>query len=176
MAPLQDSLPLLSLPPDTVLLPGVTVRIPIAGSLDLLPLFTHLLGAPRVPKVSDAWSAGIEGGAPVVVGCIPSFTPPAGFSRAHTVATESEARVARKAGSSGQPLDHPSKHDICGFGTVAIILGFEAGPLGRPVLAVQGIQRFRIVGITQIKPFMEATVIYHAGDGMLSDFLCVVSS
>ena len=176
MAPLQDSLPLLSLPPDTVLLPGATLRIPIAGSLDHLPLITHLFGAPRVPKVSGAWSAGIEGGVPVVVGCIPSFTPLAGFYGTPTVSTESEARVARNAGPSSQPLNHLSNHGICVFGTVAIILGFEGGPLGQPMLAVQGTRRFRIVGLTQMNPFMEATVIYHAGDGMLFCFLYAVSS
>jgi ATP-dependent Lon protease len=149
---METNLPMIPLAKDTVLLPGIILRIPVA------------LNRPDIPALlSQIYSRAA------------SKTPSVRLDNVHIVAvplnspylTPTGQKMIAQDDSVPNPKDRldinpgsATKDDLFGYGTAAKISGVEGRGTGEFALLVEGIARVQIDRITQEKPFFEADVTY----------------
>ncbi|KAL9599463.1 MAG: hypothetical protein Q9219_003802 [cf. Caloplaca sp. 3 TL-2023] len=149
-----QTLPLLPLPKGIVLLPGVTLRIPVAGRSDVLSLLTSIYTRSRTPK-PDA--------ATVPIGCVPLKSPLLSSDGQQLI--ESGERQPQERDDTGYERPGAAvKNDLFAYGTVARISGVQGRRPDDLTLVVEGIRRFKVEHITQERPFFEAAVTYDETD------------
>src|SRR2546430_12104475 len=152
----QTTLPLIPLAKDSVLLPGITFRIPVSASRPDIPaLLSHIYSRAtnKTHRKSDNT---------MVVGCVPLNS--ALLSRdGHKLITRDDEFSPRER----QEIDpaRAKKQDLFEFGTVAKVSGVEGRGTGEFALLVEGICRFKVEKITQERPFFEAQVSHFHDEG-----------
>lgn len=155
------NIPLLPLASDSVLLPGVTLRIPVSNRSDIPVLLTSLF---------KRTSASKPGQKAITVGCVPINSP--------FLSKDGQQLIEGEDGDNERDEERPevnpekaSKEDLFGFGTLAKVTGVQGRGSPEPYLLVEGVQRFTIGKFTKEKPFFEAEVFLHDDIGMVSGFL-----
>ncbi|KAJ9635031.1 ATP-dependent protease La [Exophiala oligosperma] len=146
----KATIPLIPLARDSVLLPGVTLRISVSNRADI-PLL--------ISSAFQRASRSRAGTASLPVGCVPINSP-------YLSADGRELLDSSKKESSGH-IEHdidPSnatKKDLFKYGTLAKIIGVQGNSNADPYLVVEGVQRFRIDKIRHEKPNFEAEVTFY---------------
>lgn len=140
-------LPIVPLPKQQVLLPGVSIRINIANRPDLASLLAHVYSTASNPR----------GESPISIGCVPLNSP--------FLSSDGKRLIGdgQEKGKESQEV-HPvaaKKDDLFGYGTVAKISGVQGRNRNDLSLVVEGMTRFRIDKVTQERPYFEAAVIPH---------------
>ena len=144
----SPSLALLPLPKGLVLLPGITLRIPVTNRTDIPALLSSVYTRAATPK-PDATA--------VSIGCVPinsSLIGPDG----KILIDNLEGLSKRRTESQEVDPDAAYKKDLFLYGTVARIAGVQGRRPDDLALVVEGIRRFKIDRITQKRPFFEADV------------------
>ena len=165
MAPARITLPVIPLAKDTVLLPGITLRIPVAANRPDIPA---LLSSVYSRAASKTPSQRLDN---VHVACVPLASP--------YLTPYGQRMIPGDEKSPGQSerLDinpsSASKDDLYGYGVAAKISGVEGRGTGEFALLVEGVARIRIDRITQEKPFFEAEVTYLPDEGALGQLNCM---
>jgi ATP-dependent Lon protease len=147
------TIPLIPLPKDAVLLPGVTLRIPIALRPDI----------PILLQSAFSKAASSRRGSSLTVGCVPLKSP---------YLSHDGQRLLESTGADSQrsqqhlELDpvKASKDDLFHYGTVAKLIGVQGRSNSEPSLLVEGIQRFGIHQVLQRKPYLRAEVTFYDED------------
>lgn len=148
-------IPLVPLARDSVLLPGVTLRIPISNRPDIPLLLTSLFS-----RASSRSSK-----SPVVVGCVPLNSPY--LSKDGQQLLEDADRGGQRSLDTVTDPSQASKADLFGYGTIAKVIGVQGRAKVEPYLLVEGAKRFSIRKITKESPHFEAEVIPYDEPGML---------
>ncbi|KAK5257828.1 hypothetical protein LTR40_009113, partial [Exophiala xenobiotica] len=146
----KATIPLIPLAKDSVLLPGVTLRISVTNRADI-PLL-----------LSSAFQRATRsrgGAASLPIGCVPVNSP-------YLSADGRELLDSAEKESSGhiEPEVEPgsaTKKDLFKYGTLAKIIGVQGTSNSDPYLVVEGVQRFRIDKIRHEKPNFEAEVTFY---------------
>ncbi|MCJ1436524.1 hypothetical protein MMC27_005903 [Xylographa pallens] len=149
-SPKHKLLPLIPLARDSVLLPGVTLRVPVQNRPDIPALLSSVYNRAATPKTDTS---------AISVGCVPLCSPllsPEG----QNLLEDAEIRVRKTAEHLATNLGRADEKDLFGYGTVAKISGVQGRRPGELALIVEGLRRFRIERFTQFKPYMEAEVVY----------------
>ena len=153
----SQNIPLLLLADDAVLLPGTTLRIPVAGGSDVSALLTSLFTRAKSPKPDPST---------MFIGCVPLNSA--------LLSADGQRLITGEDGEDGEEpsrlennLENATKKDLFSFGTVAKISGVQGRRTNELALILEGTRRFRIQNITQIKPFFEARVALLDEDGLL---------
>jgi ATP-dependent Lon protease len=139
------------LPKDTVLLPGVTLRIPVSDRPDISNLLPSLLNRSK------------RDGS-IAIGCVPLASPRLSkdgnqlIENGNTGDSQNEEYETVDAGQA-------RKEDLFGFGTVAKIIGVQRRAYSEPALVVEGVRRFTVVKILKERPFFEGEVVLHDEPG-----------
>ncbi|MCJ1472378.1 hypothetical protein MMC13_001025 [Lambiella insularis] len=147
-SPKHKLLPLIPLARDSVLLPGVTLRVPVQNRPDIPALLTAAYSRAATPRPDT-----------VSVGCVPLCSPllsPEG----QNLLEDAEIRVRKTAEHLATNPSKADEKDLFLYGTIAKISGVQGRRPGELALIVEGVRRFRIERFTQFKPYMEAEVIY----------------
>lgn len=147
----KATLPLVPLASDAVLLPGVTLRIPVETRPDIpILLSTAFTRAARTRS----------GGSNFSIGCVPLNSP---YLSKHgkELLDSNEGESKRREEKGEINPGKATKDDIFGFGALAKIIGVQGRPNAEPYLLVEGLQRFRIDKIGQDKPYFEAEVTFY---------------
>lgn len=155
MAPMKPvTLPVIPLAKDTVLLPGIVLRIPVASNrADIPALLSNVYASKTHSQRLDN----------VNIACVPLGSP--------YLTRHGQKMIAgdERSPSPKQRLDinpgSATKDDLFGYGVAAKISGVEGRGTGEFALLVEGIARIRIDKITQERPFFEAEVTYEYDDG-----------
>jgi ATP-dependent Lon protease len=159
MAPLKVvSLPLIPLGKDTVLLPGIVLRIPVSGSRTDIPALlsnVYSRAATRTP------SQRLEN---VNVACVPLNSPFLNKNGQRLIGQNDNRNSRPKERLDIKPSS-ATKNDLFGYGVAAKISGVEGRGTGEFALLVEGIARITIERTTQERPFFEAEVTYQYDDG-----------
>ena len=139
------TLPIVPLATSAVLLPGVTLRIPLQGRNDIAAILANIYSRASTPR-PDA--------ATVTVGCVPINSP--------YLSPDGRKLIedGNKKPRQEYPTD-PSKatpKDLFNYGTFAKVAGVQGRRRGELALVVEGVSRFKIEKITQEKPYIEAKV------------------
>ncbi|KAJ5587322.1 uncharacterized protein N7459_003087 [Penicillium hispanicum] len=141
-------LPLVPLAKGSVLLPGVTLRIPVSNRPDLTNLLSSLVDRPK------------RDGNSITFGCIPLMSP--FLSRDGQQLLEGEdSDEERKEEYDSIDAGQARKDDLFGYGTVGKVIGVQRRAYAEPFLLVQGSQRFTVKKILRDRPFFEAEVHLH---------------
>lgn len=149
-------LPLVPLAKGSVLLPGVTLRIPVSNRPDLTNLLSSLVDKPR------------REGNSITFGCIPLGSP--FLSRDGQQLLEGEdSDNERKEEYDTIDAGQARKEDLFRYGTVGKVIGVQRRAYAEPFLLVQGSQRFTVKRVLRERPFFEAEVYIHDENSMCLD-------
>lgn len=154
--PKSQSLPLLPLGDNAVLLPGTTLRIPVTGRSDIPALLTSFYNRSKLPK-PDAST--------IFIGCVPLNSPLVSADGQRLIASDDRDAESESERRDVNP-DEASKQDLFLYGSVAKIAGVQGRKTNDLSLVLEGTRRFRINRITQKRPFFEAQVAVLDEDGM----------
>ncbi|KAF1989168.1 ATP-dependent protease La [Aulographum hederae CBS 113979] len=143
-------LTLIPLPRGQVLLPGVSIRIPIANRPDIAALLAHIYSKATASKAD----------ASVTVGCVPLNSP--------YLSSDGKRLIEEGLNSQNAPEDTDpataKKGDLFSYGCVARVSGVQGRRQGDLSLLVEGASRFRIEEIVQERPYFEARVAPHVDE------------
>lgn len=151
------TLPVIPLAKDTVLLPGIILRIPVASNRPDIPA---LLSAVYSRAASKSPSQRLDN---VSIACVPLNSP---------FLTPTGQRMISQDDRGPKPKERldinpalATRDDLFGYGVAAKISGVEGRGTGEFALLVEGVARIRIERYTQERPFFEAGVIYEYDEG-----------
>jgi ATP-dependent Lon protease len=158
MAPMKAfTLPVIPLAKDTVLLPGIVLRIPVAGNRPDIPAVLSNVYSRAASKTPSQRLDNVN------IACVPLNSP---------FLTQNGQKMITDDKRSPKPKERldisPSattKEDLFGYGVAAKISGVEGRGTGEFALLVEGVARIRIDKFTQERPFFEAEVTYEYDDG-----------
>ncbi len=149
---ISTTIPLIPLPKDSVLLPGVTLRIPIVTRPDIPILLQSTFSQAAAPRK----------GSPFTVGCVPLRSPYLSYDGQQLLKSKRDDRP-RRPDTELDP-EKASKDDVFRYGTVARLIVVQGRSNAEPSLLVEGIQRFRIKRISQHRPYLQADVAIYDED------------
>ena len=152
----SQTLPILPLPKGSVLLPGITLRVPVANRTDIRALLASVFTKDKGPRV-DATA--------ISIGCVPINSP--------LLRSDGQQLLDDGDSQSKQPNPYEDTNpgdadhrELFMYGTVAKISGVQGRRADDLSLIVEGIRRFRIDRFTQMRPYFEAEVAYLDEEGM----------
>ena len=145
------TIPLIPLRKDSVLLPGVTLRIPVGSRADIPLIFTSAFQ--RSTKSSKS---------SFNIGCVPLNTPFLSKDGQQLLGT-SETEPAEGPEYASDP-SKATKDDLFSYGCLAKIDGVHQLRNGNHYLLVEGLQRFKIKNINQERPYFEGEVHFYQDD------------
>ena len=151
----SQTLPILPLPKGSVLLPGVTLRIPVANRTDIPALLTSVYNNDRRPR-PDATA--------ISIGCVP-INSPLLRSDGQQLLEDGDPNKMRRVDNSNTNPGDADHRDLFMYGTVAKISGVQGRRANDLSLIVEGVRRFRIDRFTQMRPYFEAEVAYLDEEG-----------
>lgn len=142
---------------NTVLLPGIVLRIPIAGNRTDIPALLSNIYSRTASKTPRDRSDNAN------VVCVPLSSP---------YLTPSGQKVTSQDGRNSKIGERPevdpsnaTKDDLFRCGVAAKITGVEGRGTGEFALLVEGLTRVRIEEVIKERPYFEAEVTYHYDDG-----------
>lgn len=157
MAPSKAKLPVIPLGKDTILLPGIVLRIPVPSDRPDIPA---LLSSVYSRTASKTPSQRLDN---VNVVCVP-LTSPLLTRNGQNMISHNEQSPEPKESAELNTFN-ASKNDLFGYGAAAKISGVEGRGTGEFALLVEGVARVKIDKFTQETPFCEAEVTYKHDDG-----------
>lgn len=141
-------LPILPLTSPSVLLPGVTLRVPITNRADVTAVLAKIYSRATTAKPD----------ATITVGCVPlNSTLVSKNGKLLLDEGDGGAKTKGKAVYESDPVLAKNK-DLFGFGCVAKVSGVQGRRQGELALVVEGLDRFRIENILQEKPYFEGMI------------------
>ncbi|KIX08351.1 ATP-dependent protease La [Rhinocladiella mackenziei CBS 650.93] len=147
----KATIPLIPLAKDTVLLPGVTLRISVSNRADIPLLLSSAFQRATKSKT---------GTAQLPIGCVPLNSP--------FLSPDGKKLLDSSERESSRHIDYPDvdpgkarKDDLFGYGTLAKIIGVQGSSNVDPYLVVEGVQRLKIDRIRHEKPHFEAEVTFY---------------
>lgn len=157
MAPPKAKLPLIPLAKDTILLPGIVLRIPVPSDRPDIPA---LLSSVYSRAASKTPSQRLDN---VNVVCVPINSPLLTRTGQKTILPDEKSPAPK--GTKDINPSNASKKDLFGYGVAAKITGVEGRGTGEFALLVEGVARVKIDKVTQESPFFEAEITYKQDDG-----------
>ena len=148
-------LPILPLANDAVLLPGVTLRVPVQHRSEIPALLSAAYTRAATPRTDTS---------AISIGCVPLTSPlssPDGRNLLDSVEGTSRTKAETLHSNAGKA----NKEDLFLYGVVGKISNVQ-GRRSELALIVEGLRRFKIERFTQEKPFFEAEVTYIKDEGM----------
>ncbi|CCU75341.1 ATP-dependent protease La 1/Lon protease/ATP-dependent protease La [Blumeria hordei DH14] len=161
----QVNLPLIPLPKDTVLLPGVVLRIPIASNRPDIPALLAKIYNRVATKAFHQRSDHAH------VVCVPLSSPFVNIDSKNSKFEDEQSPRPRDEVEIN-PVNATTE-DLFEYGVAARISGVEGRRTGEVAVLVEGIVRVKIERLTKQRPFFEADVVYE-NDSVISSEDCVL--
>lgn len=146
------TVPILPLAQGSVLLPGVTLRIPLQNRGDIAAVLANVYSRASTPR-PDASS--------ITIGCVPINSP---YLSPDGNKLLEDAVKSRKQDYEIDPAQAKAR-DLFRHGTVAKISGVQGRRQGELALIVEGVSRFKVEKVLQDRPYFEARVSIYEDDG-----------
>ena len=139
--PSTTVLPLIPLAPPLAVLPGTTLKIPIANRSDVAAILAKIYSVSPTAKPDAAIS----------VACVPLNSNTLGPDGNLLI---EDAHQGEKTVYTSDPMQATRK-DIYGYACVAKVTGVQGRKQGELSLVVEGIERVQVVDIVQERPYFE---------------------
>ncbi|KAK5130232.1 hypothetical protein LTR08_002278 [Meristemomyces frigidus] len=146
------TLPLIPLPRNLVLLPGVTTRIPLVNRPDVAAILAYVYSKASTPRPEPS---------SVTVGCVPLNSA---YLSADGKQLLEDGDPDRKVATAQTDPAQARRADLFNYGTMAKVTGVQG-----LALVVEGVSRFKIDKMTRERPYFEARVSLHEGDAVSAD-------
>lgn len=151
------NVPLIPLPRDTVLLPGVILRIPVANNPSDIPsllarIYSRTASKPQAQRLDN-----------IHIACVPLRSPI--LNRYGQKLIKQDERNAASRDNANSNSNLLSNDSLFGFGVAAKITGIEGRGTGEFALLIEGVARIKIERLTRQRPFFEADVVYEYDPG-----------
>ncbi|KAI9842502.1 MAG: hypothetical protein M1837_007096 [Sclerophora amabilis] len=146
------TLRIIPLAKDSVLLPGIILRVPLTDRADIPALLGDIYGRARGGRPSDKSTT--------IIGCVPVNSRLLSSLGQNLIGiSEDEDEEQQRDGiDGGVDPKRFTKDGLFGYGTLAKISGIEGKGTGEAALLVEGLERIRVDKVTQEIPFMKAEV------------------
>lgn len=137
--------PIIPLAQGSVLLPGVTLRVPLQNRGDIAAVLANIYSKASTPQ-PDA--------ATITIGCVPVNSP---YLSPEGQKLLEAADKQKKQEYDVQPAQ-AKEADLFRYGTIAKVSGVQGRRRGELALIVEGVSRFHIDKLVKDKPYFEAHV------------------
>ena len=141
------TLPLIPLPHNLVLLPGVTARVPLQNRADVAAILAHIYSKASTPRPEPS---------SVTVGCVPLNSPYLSPDGKRLI--EDAASKDQKGSAIESDPGQARKPDLFQYGVMAKVTGVQGRRPEELNLVVEGVSRFKIDKVTRERPYFEARV------------------
>lgn len=153
--PKTRTLPIVPLPHSSVLLPGVTLRIPLANRADIAAILAHIYSKASTPQPSAQ---------SITIGCVPLNSPFLSPDGQKLIDNGPDSKKNKKLSYETDP-GQAKKEDLFNYGTLARVSGVQGRREGQLALVIEGVQRFRVDKITQERPYFQGKIVMHEDEG-----------
>jgi ATP-dependent Lon protease len=152
------TLPLVPLPHNLILLPGVTARIPLQNRADVAAILANIYSKASTPRPEPS---------SVTVGCVPLNSPYLSPDGKRLI-EDAEAKDRKPNVIESDP-GQARKPDLFQYGTMAKVTGVQGRRPEELNLVVEGMSRFKVDKITQERPYFQARVTIQEEVGVTED-------
>jgi ATP-dependent Lon protease len=157
MSPLTTTtLPIIPLAEGSVLLPGLTLRIPLQGRGDIAAILANIYSKAATPN-PDVSS--------ISVGCLPVNSPYLSHDGQKLL---DDTQDSNRRPIAGINPAQATRDQLFSFGTLAKVSGVQGKRRGELTLVVEGVSRFQVNHFTKDRPYFEADVSVHT-DGHVDE-------
>lgn len=150
------TIPIIPLAENSVLLPGLTLRIPLQGRGDIAAILANIYSKAATPQPESS---------AVTVGCLPVNSPY--LSNDGQKLLDDGTHGDRRPLAGVNPA-HATRDQLFSYGTLAKVSGVQGKRRGELALVVEGVSRFELHKFVKDSPYFEAEVNVHI-DEQVSD-------
>ncbi|KAH0032341.1 ATP-dependent protease-like protein La, partial [Aureobasidium melanogenum] len=148
----MTTLPIIPLAEGSVLLPGLTLRIPLQGRGDIAAILANIYSKAATPTPDHS---------SITVGCLPVNSP--------YLSSDGQKLLDDANDSSRRPVAainpaHATKDQLFSVGTLAKVSGVQGKRRGELALVVEGVSRFQVNSFVKDRPYFEAEVNIHTDE------------
>ena len=147
------TLPLIALPPESVIFPGTTASIPIAGRSDITSILQSYIQNSNRSNAPPT----------INLACVPLRSQDLGFDGQQLLKDTIEEHEGEQRRSTIEPAE-ASDDDLFRFGTVARVLDTRGRSSPELWLQVRGLQRFRVDQVLPRRQHLWAKITLHHDD------------
>lgn len=137
-------LPLIPLPAPLAVLPGTTLKIPIANRSDIAAILAKIYSISPTAKPDAA----------ITVACVPLNSPAISPRDGKLLIEDGDKKGRRDNLYETDPVN-ARKKDVFGYACVAKVSGVQGRRQGELSLVVEGLERVRVVDVVQDRPYFE---------------------
>jgi ATP-dependent Lon protease len=149
MSPQTTTLPIIPLAEGSVLLPGLTLRIPLQGRGDIAAILANIYSKAATPNPDHN---------SISVGCLPVNSP--------YLSRDGQKLLDDAKDSNARPIAginpaQATQDQLFSIGTLAKVSGVQGKRRGELALVVEGVSRFQVNSFVKDRPYFEADVSVH---------------
>ncbi|KAG9726986.1 ATP-dependent protease-like protein La, partial [Aureobasidium melanogenum] len=148
----MTTLPIIPLAEGSVLLPGLTLRIPLQGRGDIAAILANIYSKAATPTPDHS---------SVTVGCLPVNSPYLSSDGQKLLDDGNDSQ--RRPVAAINPA-HATKDQLFSVGTLAKVSGVQGKRRGELALVVEGVSRFQVNSFVKDRPYFEAEVNIHTDE------------
>lgn len=137
-----------------MLLPGLTLRIPLQGRGDIASILAHIYSRAATPQPDSTT---------IAVGCLPLNSPYLGPDGQKLLDDGNQDKADRRPSAAINPA-HATRDHLFSVGTLAKVSGVQGKQRGELALVVEGVSRFTLDNFVKDQPYFEANVSVHTDD------------
>ena len=152
----MQTVPVLPLPQVSVLLPGVTIRVPVTGRSDIPALLSSVFSKGKQPRPDPT---------AVSIGCVP-INSPLLRSDGQQLLEDKDAQIHIQEKDDAINPGEVDHRQLFMYGCMAKISGVQGRRAEDLSLIIEGLRRIRIDRFTQMRPFFAAEVALLNDEGV----------
>lgn len=151
-SPKTTTLPIIPLAEGSVLLPGLTLRIPLQGRGDIAAILANIYSKAATPTPDHT---------SITVGCLPVNSP--------YLSSDGQKLLDDGNNSNRRPIAginpaQATQDQLFSVGTLAKVSGVQGKRRGELALVVEGVSRFQVSSFVKNHPYFEAEVTIHTDE------------
>ncbi|KAH0280107.1 ATP-dependent protease-like protein La, partial [Aureobasidium melanogenum] len=151
-SPKMTTIPIIPLAEGSVLLPGLTLRIPLQGRGDIAAILANIYSKAATPTPDHT---------SITVGCLPVNSP---YLSSDGQKLLDDANNSNRRPVAGINPAQATKDQLFSVGTLAKVSGVQGKRRGELTLVVEGVSRFQVNSFVKDSPYFEAEVSIHTDE------------
>ncbi|KAI4727053.1 putative ATP-dependent protease La [Aureobasidium sp. EXF-10728] len=146
------TIPIIPLAEGSVLLPGLTLRIPLQGRGDIAAILANIYSKAATPTPDHS---------SITVGCLPVNSP---YLSSDGQKLLDDGKDSARRPIAGINPGQATRDQLFSVGTLAKVSGVQGKRRGELALVVEGVSRFQLNSFVKDRPYFEAEVTLHTDE------------
>ncbi|KAH0372214.1 ATP-dependent protease-like protein La, partial [Aureobasidium melanogenum] len=148
----MTTIPIIPLAEGSVLLPGLTLRIPLQGRGDIAAILANIYSKAATPTPDHT---------SITVGCLPVNSP---YLNSDGQKLLDDGNDSNRRPTAGINPAQATRDQLFSVGTLAKVSGVQGKRRGELTLVVEGLSRFQVNSFVKDRPYFEAEVTIHTDE------------